>query len=289
MKYRFMSEQAGTHSVEKMAEVLGVGRGGYYAWRGRPESGRHRRRVELTERIRAIQNRVRYRYGSPRVTKELQLGGERVGQNLVARLMRQASLGARPRKRFRATTRSSELQVPAENLLGRRFGVSGANEAWVSDITYVATAEGWLYVCVMLDLFSRRVVGWSMGRGLGTELVMRALMMAILRRRPPRGVLVHSDRGVQYGSRAFRRVLNAHGMRQSMSRKGDCWDNACAEVFFKSLKTELVQGQVFRSRAEAQAAIFEYIEVFYNRERLHSYLGYVSPIEFERRKAEQVA
>jgi len=284
-----MKDQEGTHRVGKMAATLGVRRSGYYAWRGRPESGHRRRQRELVSEIRQIQKQVHYRYGSPRVQKELQRRGRRVGHNQVARLMSHERLGARPRKRFRVTTRSSEKAVPAENVLERRFEVAAANQVWVSDITYIATGEGWLYLCVVLDLFSRRVVGWSMGRGLGTELVLRALRMAILYRRPPRGLLVHSDRGVQYTSGAFRRVLNAHGMRQSMSRKGDCWDNACAEAFFKSLKTELVRGGIFRSRGEAQAQIFEYIEVFYNRRRLHSHLGYVSPATYEQQIREKVA
>jgi putative transposase len=289
MKYQFMSRQERTHSVGKMAAVLGVRRSGYYAWRGRPENRHRRRRRELAERIRGIQESVKYRYGSPRVHKELERRGERAGHNLVARLMREEGLGARPRKRFRVTTRSSEAMVAAANVLERRFEVAAANQVWVSDITYVATAEGWLYLCVILDLFSRRVVGWSMGSGLGTELVIRALMMASLHRRPPRGLLVHSDRGVQYGSRAFRRVLETHGMRQSMSRKGDCWDNACAEVFFKSLKTELIGGRIYRSRSEAQRAIFEYIEAFYNRRRLHSHLDYVSPADYEERARQSAA
>lgn len=178
---------------------------------------------------------------------------------------------------------------PAQNVLDRRFEVAEANRVWVSDITYVATAEGWLYLCIVLDLFSRRVVGWSMGRGLGTELVLRALKMAIVHRRPPPGLLVHSDRGVQYTSHAFRRVLDSHGMQQSMSRKGNCWDNACAETFLKSLKTELIRGWIFRSRAQAQQEVFEYIEIFYNGRRLHSHLDYMSPAAYERQTREKVA
>jgi transposase InsO family protein len=275
-----MKELEGKHRVGKMAETLGVQRSGYYAWRTRPESGRRERHRDLVDRIQEIQKQVKYRYGSPRMHKELRGQGARVGRNQLA---------ARPRRRFRVTTRSSESAVPAENLLQRRFDVAAANQVWVSDITYIATAEGWMYLCVILDLYSRRVVGWSLGRGLGTDLVTRALWMAIVHRRPPQGLLVHSDRGVQYTSGAFRRVLNAHGMRQSMSRKGDCWDNACAESFFKTLKTELVQGRIYRSRAEAQEAIFEYIEVFYNRRRLHSHLGYVSPAHYEQLMHERSA
>ncbi len=282
-----MKELEGTHRVGKMAATLGVQRSGYYAWRGRPESGRRGRHRELARRIREIQQQVKYRYGSPRMHKELQGQGIQVGHNEVARLMRQRELQARPRRRFRITTCSSENAVPAENVLGRRFEVAAANQVWVSDITYIPTAEGWLYLCVILDLYSRRVVGWSLGTKLGTDLVTRALWMAITQRRPPRGLVMHSDRGVQYTSGAFRRVLNAHGMRQSMSRKGDCWDNACAESFFKSLKTELVRGRIYRTRSEAP--IFEYIEAFYNRRRLHSHLGYVSPALYEQQMRAKVA
>jgi transposase InsO family protein len=169
----------------------------------------------------------------------------------------------------------------AENVVGRQFSVAAANRVWASDITYIATAEGWMYLCVVLDLYSRRVVGWSMGRGLGVELAVNALLMAVLRRRPPRDLVLHSDRGVQCCAGAFRRHLKQHGIRQSMSRKGDCWDNACAETFFASLKTELIGDRIFETREQARREIFEYIELFYNRRRLHSYLGYLTPHEFE--------
>jgi len=179
--------------------------------------------------------------------------------------------------------------VVAENKLDRHFWAAAVNQKWVSDITYVATAEGWLYLCVIVDLYSRRVVGWSMGTSLATELVTAAFMMAVMRRRPPRGLMFHSDRGTQYASRAFRKGLARHGMLQSMSRKGECWDNACAETFFKTLKTELIGQRIYRTREEAKAGIFEYVEVFYNRVRLHSYLGYVPPAEFEELDSERVA
>jgi putative transposase len=174
-------------------------------------------------------------------------------------------------------------------VLQRQFAVAAANRVWVSDITYIATAEGWMYLCVVLDLYSRRVVGWSMGTGLGKDLAVKALLMAMIRRRPPRGLVLHTDRGVQYCAGAFRELAVARGIVQSMSRKGDCWDNACAETFFASLKTELVGSRVFASREQARREIFEYLEVFYNRRRLHSYLGYVSPEEFERLLAQDAA
>jgi len=195
--------------------------------------------------------------------------------------MREGGFSARPRKKYRVTTKSDHLHPPAANLLGRNFTVGLPNRVWVSDITYVATAEGWMYLCVILDLYSRKVVGWAMSRSLGSDAVHRALGMACVRRRPPEGLLFHSDRGVQYASKAFRRTLKNLGFVQSMSRKGDCWDNACAESFFKTLKTELIGAKIFLSRREAGTAIFEYIEVFYNRLRLHSHIGYLSPMEYE--------
>mgnify|MGYP002400167859 CR=1 FL=1 len=281
MKYGFMDQQRGTHGVEKMAEVLGVSRSGYYAWVGRPQSERDRANEELAERIRKIQKRVKYRYGAPRMTAELSRDGGRAGHNRVARIMREHGLQARPKRRYRSTTKASESAPAAENVLARGFEVSTTNTVWVSDITYIATAEGWLYLAVVLDLCSRRVVGWSMSSRLSTDLVLRAFWMAVLARRPPKGLLFHSDRGSQYSSHAFRRALGRCEMVQSMSRKGNCWDNAPSEAFFSTLKGELMDGKAFPSRQAAQAAIFEYMEVFYNRGRLHSSLGYLTPVEYE--------
>jgi transposase InsO family protein len=281
MKYQFMAKLSGTYGVEKMARLLSVSRSGYYAWIDRPQSERECQKVELTEQIREIQRQMHHRYGTPRVTRELSRRGRAVGHNRVARILREKGLGARPKRRFRVTTKSAEGPTVAANELDRHFSAATVNQKWVSDITYVATAEGWLYLCVMLDLYSRRVVGWSMGTSLATELVMTAFMMAVMRRRPPRGLMFHSDRGTQYASKAFRKGLAYHGMLQSMSRKGECWDNACAETFFKTIKTELIGQRIYRTREEARAAIFEYIEVFYNRVRLHSYLSYTTPAEYE--------
>lgn len=290
MKYQFMEQQRRYHRVEKMARVLEVSRGGFYAWLKRRPSHRARQDEVLVEMIRQVQEHVaKFRYGSPRVTKELQKRGTAVGHNRVARLMRANGLNARPRKKFRITTISDHKHEPAANLVNREFRPEGANQVWASDLTYIATAQGWLYLCVILDLYSRRVIGWAMSKSLGTTLVLEALWMAIARRGAPRGVIFHSDRGVQYASGRYRRVLRRKGFYQSMSRKGDCWDNACVESFFKSLKSELIGTTIYESRAVAMQAIFEYIEVFYNRVRLHSTLGYRSPVDFEEERAEQVA
>jgi transposase InsO family protein len=281
MKYQVMNEQRGTHGVEKMAEVLGVARSGYYSWIGDGQSARAVEEEQLVEQIKGIQGEVSHRYGSPRMRAELLRRGRHVGKKRVARIMRENALGARAKRRFVLTTRSEKGQEVAENLLDRNFGVAAANRVWASDITYVATAAGWMYLCTVLDLYSRRVVGWSLSSDLSAELVLAAVAMAMIRRRPPRGLMFHSDRGVQYTSGQFKKIADGHGFIQSMSRRGDCWDNACAETFFKTLKAELIRGKIYRSREEAREEIFKYIEVFYNRKRLHSYLGYLSPTEYE--------
>lgn len=285
MKFSFIEQHREVHSVVKMAGILGVTRGGYYAWRTRARSKRSQQDEQLVEDIKGIQAEVKDRYGSPRVHRELRGRGIRVGRNRVARLMRQHGLGAKRRKRYRSTTDSVHALPVAENLLNRTFEVPVANRVWVSDLTYIPTAEGWLYLCTVLDLHSRRVVGWSMSPRMTTQLVVQALLMAVLLRRPPQGLIFHSDRGSQYCSHVFRRWAGHYGIRQSMSRKGDCWDNAPAESFFKTLKAELYGHRAFRSRQEARTVIFEYIEVFYNRVRLHSSLGYRSPAEYERQSA----
>jgi putative transposase len=281
MKYRFMVQQRGAHGVGKMAEVLAVSRSGYHAWGGRRKSRREVADGELSQEIRAIQKRVKHRYGSPRVTETLRRGGRRVGHNRVARLMRLNGLQARPKRRFRLTTKASASLPVAKNLLARNFEVAQVNSVWVSDITYIPTAEGWLYLAVVMDLCSRRIVGWAMSTWLGTQLLLRAFAMAVLSRRPPKGLLFHSDRGSQYASHAFGEALQRAGMRQSMSRKGDCWDNAPMESFFHTLKTELVMHCDYKTRDQARASLFDYMEVFYNRQRRHSTLNYETPLAFE--------
>jgi transposase InsO family protein len=205
-----------------------------------------------------------------------------VNHKRVSRLIAANGLGARRKKQFLIITKSKKGQWIAENILNRQFSVSSPNRAWVSDITYIATAEGWLYLAVVLDLYSRRVFGWSMDRRIDSQFVLQALSMAAIGREPPQGLIFHSDRGFQYASQNVRNAISSYGMRQSMSRKGNCWDNACAEAFFNSLKSELIGKHIFQSRSEAQSAIFEYIEIFYNGVRLHSTLDYLSPNEYEK-------
>jgi putative transposase len=289
MKYQFIAEHRRAHSVEMMAKVLKVTRSGFYAWCNRGPSSRREAETVLVEELRQIQREVQQRYGSPRLTKELAGRGVRVGHNRVARLIAKHKLGAVRKRQFRITTKSLEGQWVAENVLGRQFSVAEPNRVWVSDITYVATAEGWLYLAVVLDLCSRRVVGWAMGTRIDAQLVLSALMMALTRRKPSRGLIFHSDRGSQYASRVFRKATTHWKIQQSMSRKGNCWDNACAESFFKTLKVELIGTQIYRSRGEAQSAIFEYVEVFYNRKRLHSTLDYISPSDYEQRLKQRLA
>jgi transposase InsO family protein len=290
MKYQFMEQQRRYHRVEKMARVIGVSRGGYYAWRKRRPSPRAREDEILVAAIREIQEQVvKYRYGSPRMTKELHRRGYRVGRNRVARLMRANGLNARRRKKFRITTISGHKHTAAPNVVNREFSPQRPNQVWASDATYIATAEGWLYLFVIIDLYSRRVVGWAMSKSLASATLLRSFWMAVAGRGAPEGLIFHSDRGVQYASTRFRNVLRKKRFIQSMSRKGNCWDNACVESFFKSLKSELIGTMIYESREAAKQAIFEYIEVFYNRIRLHTTLDCRSPVEYEEEGAKETA
>jgi transposase InsO family protein len=285
MRYRFIEVEKATYPVILMCRVLQVARGGYYAWRARPESRRACANRKLLMDIQAVHEASRESYGSPRVHRELRDWGQAVGRHRVARLMREHGLCGRRRRRFRTTTQSSHAYPVAANVLAREFTAETPNAAWVSDITYVWTLEGWLYLGVILDLYSRRVVGWAMGPRIDQDLTLRALRMALAERRPEPGLVHHSDRGSQYAATAYRRLLTAHGIDCSMSRKGDCWDNAVAESFFATLKIELVYATRFSTRDQARSAIFEYIEGFYNRVRRHSHLGHVSPVAYERDNA----
>lgn len=241
----------------------------------------------LAIKVAAIHRESRRRYGSPRVHEELRDQGVCTGRKRVARLMREQGLQARRKRRFRVTTDSRHDLPVGPNLVARKFEVSAPNTTWVTDITYIWTHEGWLYLAVILDLFSRRIVGWSMSEQITRQLALDALTMALSRRQSPRGLIHHSDRGSQYASHDYRRLLTANGIVCSMSRLGNCWDNAVAESFFSTLKLELVYETEWATRREARAAIFEYLEAFYNGRRRHSSLGYLSPVAFERRHAKQ--
>lgn len=281
MKYRFIGEHRSQWPVRLMCRVLQVSPGGYYTWRDRPASAGQQRREALAGDIQAIHQEVKERYGSPRLHAELVARGQRCCVNTVAKLMRQHGIAARTKRTFRSTTDCNHELPVAENLLDRQFEPAAANQVWVADITYIPTWEGWLYLAAVEDLYSRQIVGWSMSEHLSSRLVVDALEMAVSRRLPGEGLVAHSDRGSQYASDHYQRLLQRHGLICSMSRRGDCWDNAPMESFFASLKKELVHQEDYRSRAEARASVFEYIEVFYNRVRRHSALGYQSPLAYE--------
>ena len=289
MRFAFIHERREEFPVTPMCRMLDVSRGGYYAWRDRPRSSREARRLELTARIAAAHELSRGTYGSPRVLAALRAAGFPASKRRVERSMRALGLQARPRGRFRITTKANPKHPVAPNLLNRQFAASRPNERWVTDITYIWTGEGWCYLAAILDLFSRRVVGWALDATLNTSLPLRALDEAVRRRAPPAGLQHHSDRGCQYTSQDYQAKLNALGVEVSMSRKGNCWDNAVAESFFATLKTELIYGRFWNSRIELRAAIFEYIEIFYNRQRLHSTLDYKTPHQLEQEHAAQFA
>jgi transposase InsO family protein len=282
MTFHFIEEHRRRWSVRLLCETLEVSPAGYYAWRQRPTSARQQRRDTLAVEIRAIHAEVKARYGSPRIHAELIARGQDCCVNTVARLMRDAGIAAKTARKFRCTTDSNHDLPVADNILDRQFDPAAPNASWVADITYVPTREGWLYLAVVEDLYSRRVVGWSMADHLESRLVVDALEMAVKQRWPEEGLLAHSDRGSQSASEHYRRLLARNGIECSISRRANCWDNAPMESFFASLKKELVHDADFATRAEARGAIFEYIEVFYNTKRRHSSLGYVSPAEYER-------
>ena len=282
MKYAFIQSDLSMYGVTICCDVLEVSRAGYYAWRVRPASNREQRREELAVKIQSVHEDNRGVYGSPRVYQALKAKGEKVSENTVARVMKERQIKARIKRKYVPSTTDSRHDQPvARNLLDRDFTAALPNRKWVVDITCIPTDEGWLYLAGVMDLCSRRIVGWSMDEHMKTSLVSDALAMAITRRRPSEGLLHHSDRGVQYASCDYRHLLRQHGIEPSMSGKGDCWDNACAESFWATLKTELVHHEKYATREEARQSIFEYIEVFYNRQRLHSALGYKSPEAFE--------
>ena len=280
MKYQFMHDYRSAFRVKKMCRVLNISRSAYYGWKRRPMRIRKKRNNELMDHIRKAYALGRKTYGSPRVTRELKSQGIVCGKNRVARLMRTEGIQAKMKRRYKVTTHSRHTRPIVPNLLTGKI-VNASDTVWVSDITYIKTYEGWLYLAVVLDIFSRSVVGWSMSERLTDDLTVRALLQALMRRNPHKGLIFHSDRGSQYASRRFKTILSSYRIIQSMSGKGNCYDNAYAESFFGTLKTEL--GYRYASRSVARQHIFEYIEVFYNRIRRHSALNYVSPLEYERK------
>jgi transposase InsO family protein len=281
VRFAFIAEEKADFPIRLLCRTLQVSRAGFYAWQARPPAPRVRADVRLGLEIAAIYAGSRQRYGSPRIQAELADRGCHTSRKRVARLMRTRGLAARRRRRFRVTTQSRHPFPVAPNVLGRQFERRQPDQGWVTDITYIPTGEGWLYLAVLLDLCSRLVVGWAMSDRITDDLTLDALGMALARRRPPRGLLHHSDRGSQYASDDYQQVLAQHGIVGSMSRRGNCWDNAVAESFFATVKVELVHAAAWATRAAARTELVEYLEVFYNGERRHSALGYLSPRAFE--------
>jgi len=282
VRFTWIRDHQSEFDTRGMCRALQVSTSGFYAWRNRSPSPRQKRREELAIKIHHVHLQNRQVYGSPRVCRALLASGEKVCENTVARIMRQQRIRARIKRKYTPrTTDGRHAYRPAWNRLNRQFTAEKPNRKWVTDITYVATGQGWLYLAAVLDLCSRRIVGWSMADHMKTQLVSSALTMALEHRRPDPGLLHHSDRGVQYACDDYQQLLKRNGLECSMSGKGNCYDNAAMESFWATLKTELVHQQNYATRQEAEMSIFEYIEVFYNRVRLHSTLGYVSPEAFE--------
>lgn len=283
MKYAFISQNSGRFKIRKMCQILAVSHGGYYDWLRR--DGKPAARQLATEQRDALVKEVfekrRRRYGSPRVTRELRAAGVACNEKTVAASMQRQGLVAKAARKFKATTNSDHNLPVAPNLLNQNFTASRPNEKWCGDITYLGTGEGWLYLATVIDLYSRRVIGWSMSERMTADLVCNALKMALAQRKFPRNVIVHSDRGSQYCSHDYQAIIKTHHLRCSMSKKADCFDNACAESFFHSLKVEAIHGETFDTRNSMRKAVFEYIEADYNRNRQHSAVGYISPCAFE--------
>ena len=285
MRYRAIQEYDRRYPIRLMCRALAVSAAGYYAWRSRPESPRAVSARTVLSAIRVIHRESHETYGSLSIWDALVKQGHRIGEHRVARLMRQNGIRAKTVKKWRATTQSNHRLPVAQNTLNRQFMVEAPNRVWAGDLTSVWTTEGWLYLAVLLDLYSRRVIGWAMGHRLTVDLAEQALTMALVTRRPEAGLLHHSDRGSQYAASRYQQLLDAQGLVPSMSRKGNCWDNACVESFVGTLKRELVHHRHYATRDDATRDIFEYIEVFYNRQRRHSTLGYHSPAEYEAKTA----
>jgi putative transposase len=281
VKYKLMRDESNKYDINLMSTILKISKSSYYAWLKRPKSKRCKENMYLSERIRTIYDQKKQRYGSPRITAELRDEGFSCSKNRIARLMRKQGITARTKKRFRVTTNSNHNLPVAPNLVEMQFNPEKANSLWTSDITYIWTREGWLYLAVVLDLWSRYVISWSAEKSMDESLVSDALSKAIGDRKPKAGLIIHSDRGSQYASLNVRNLIAENHMIQSMSSKGNCYDNAPTESFFSTLKRELVYRESYNTREEAKQSLFEYIELFYNRQRRHSTLGYVSPMQFE--------
>lgn len=286
MKYAMIKTNAMHFPVGLMCRLLSVSRSGYYAWKCRPPSAREQSNRSLAVEIKRVFDDEKGRPGAPRVARRLQNEGKLAGRHRVARVMRDNGLRAKAARKYKATTNSKHALPVAPNLLEQNFMADKPDQKWVSDITYIWTGEGWLYLAVVLDLYSRRVIGWAIAERMAATLVCDALTMALWNRRMPTGVVAHSDRGSQYCSAVYQKLLDKHRLICSMSKKGDCYDNAAMESWNHSFKVEAVHGERFKTRSEAKSQVFEYIEVYYNRKRLHSSLGYLSPEAFE---AEKVA
>lgn len=283
MKYKFIKDNSDDFPVKKMVKYLNINRSSYYKWLTSADT-RFNRAVQekrVIQKIRSIQEDTRYSYGIPTITEALKNTEYKSNHKKIARILRENGLNHKRKKKFKITTDSNHKHNISPNVLNRDFTAYRPNQKWVSDITYIWSSEGWVYLCVVIDLFSRKVVGWAISSRINTDLLMRAFWHAVNLRKPPKGLIFHSDRGSQYCSNRFRNALKSLSITQSMSRKGNCWDNACAESFFKSLKSDWIYDIRFDSREEVKNVLFEYIEIFYNRKRLHSYLEYETPEKFE--------
>lgn len=282
MRYPFIKENQNSFRIELLCKQLEVSRSGYYAWLNRPDSQRTVENQRLIKTMTESFKSSRQTYGYRRIHQFLKGKGELCGKHRVARLMKKQGLRPKTKRKFKATTNSKHKLPIHQNHLQRDFRPQQANQRWVSDITYIGTNEGWLYLAVVMDLYSRHIVGWAMDSRMTESLVIDALKMALFRRRVASGLLLHSDRGSQYAAGTYQAILKNHGILCSMSRKGNCWDNAAMESFFRSLKVESIYHQSFKTRGEAKLTIFDYIEVFYNRQRIHSTLNYLSPVDYEK-------
>lgn len=285
MKYDFIQSHRKEYKIVRLCDVLEVSASGFYDWLERPESNRSQENKKLTQKIKHYHEQSRAVYGSPKIHEDLIEEGETCSVNRVARLMKASDIKSKMARKFVITTNSKNTMQPAPDLLKRKFTIDHHDKAWVTDTTFIGTREGWLYLAVILDLYSRRIIGWAMSKRNNTQLVQDALTMALWRRGNVNDVIVHSDQGSTYASGAYKQQLSDNQLRCSMSRKGECLDNAVAESFFGSLKNELVYHEEYKTRAEARQSVFEYIEVFYNRKRRHAFLNYMTPVDYEKKYA----